>query len=85
MLPPVLTLPIHQLEVATAAPVATTVQGLIPIVIINAITTNAITTNAITAIIVTNIEIATSIETNIAISIATNIEINKKFSPSLAS
>ena len=80
MLPPVLTLPIHQLEVATAAPVATTVQGLIPIVIIN-----AITTNAITAIIVTNIEIATSIETNIAISIATNIEINKKFSPSLAS
>ena len=80
MLPPVLTLPIHQLEVATAAPVATTVQGLIPIVIIN-----AITTNAITAIIVTNNEIATSIETNIAISIATNIEINKKFSPSLAS
>ena len=80
MLPPVLTLPIHQLEVATAAPVATTVQGLIPIVIIN-----AITTNAITAIIVTNIEIATSIETNIAISIATNIEINKKSSPSLAS
>ena len=80
MLPPVLTLPIHQLEVATAAPVATTVQGLIPIV-----TINATITNATTAIIVTNIEIATSIETNIAISIATNIEINKKFSPSLAS
>lgn len=80
MLPPVLTLPIHQLEVATAAPVATTVQGLIPIV-----TINATTTNATTAIIVTNIEIATSIEINIAISIATNIEINKKSSPSLAS
>ena len=79
MLPPVLTLPIHRLEVATAVLVATTVQGLIPIAITNAITTSATTViTAITAItIVTNIETATSIETS--------IESNKKSSPSLAS